>query len=67
VTPADSHDEEHRAARRDRLDAVLTVLDEIIGLLRDARATDDEEWAQQLIDAALVLLDELATRCRPPE
>jgi hypothetical protein len=67
VTPGDDHDEEHRAARRARLDAVLTVRNEIVDLLREARATGDDEWARQLIDAALILLDELATRCRPPE
>ena len=63
----DYHDEEHRAARRVRLDAVLLVLDRIVGLLREERATDDDGAAQELIDAALVMLDELAIRCRPPE
>jgi hypothetical protein len=67
VTTEDYHDDEARAARRVRLDAMLTVLDEIVGMLRDARATDSEEWAQQLIDAGMILLDELATQCRPPE
>jgi hypothetical protein len=38
----DYHDDEYRAARRDRLDAVLVVSDRIVSLLRKARATDDD-------------------------
>jgi hypothetical protein len=46
---------------------VLTVLNQIVRLLREARATDDDESAQELVDAGLVLLEEPAIQCRPPE